>query len=58
MMHNGKSRVTLKDIARFIGRKDHSTVIHGVDNVRENIENNEEMRGNINIILRKLGIPE
>ena len=50
--------MTLKDIARFIGRKDHSTVIHGVDNVRENIENNEEMRGNINIILRKLGIPE
>ena len=49
--------MTLKDIARFIGRKDHSTVIHGVENIKENLVNNEEMQGNINIILRKLGLP-
>lgn len=47
---------TLDSIARLLNKKDHSTVMHGVDKVKEEMENNEELRSNIIIIKKKLNL--
>lgn len=47
---------TLDSIAKLLNKKDHSTVMHGVDKVKEDLENNDELRTNINIIKKKLNL--
>ncbi len=47
---------TLDSIAKLLGKKDHSTVMHGVDKIKEDLVNNEELRGNIDIIMKKLNL--
>ena len=47
---------TLDSIAKLLNKKDHSTVMHGVDKVKEDLENNEDLRSNINIIKKKLNL--
>ena len=47
---------TLDSIAKLLNKKDHSTVMHGVDKVKEDMENNEELKNNINSIKKKLNI--
>ncbi|MDO5131637.1 MAG: chromosomal replication initiator protein DnaA [Eubacteriales bacterium] len=45
---------TLDTVAKLLGRRDHSTVIYGVDKIKNEIETNAELRGNVEIILKKL----
>lgn len=47
---------TLDNIAKLLGKKDHSTVMHGVDKVREDMETSEELRSNLDVIMKKLNI--
>ena len=47
---------TLDGVARLLGKKDHSTIMHGVDKIRSELETNDELRSNINIIKKKLNI--
>ena len=47
---------TLDSIAKLLNKKDHSTVMHGVDKVKEDMENNEELKNNINSIKKKLNL--
>ncbi len=47
---------TLDTIAKLLGKKDHSTVIHGVDKIKSDIESNDELKGNIDVIIKKLNI--
>lgn len=47
---------TLDSIARLLNKKDHSTVMHGVDKIKEDLETNEELRNNVNIIKKKLNL--
>ncbi len=47
---------TLDSIAHLLNKKDHSTVMHGVDKVKEEMENNEELKTNISIIKKKLNL--
>lgn len=47
---------TLDSIAHLLNKKDHSTVMHGVDKVRDEMETNEELRTNISIIKKKLNL--
>ena len=49
---------TLNQIAALLGKKDHSTVMYGVDRIREDLKTNEDIRSNINIILKKLNLQE
>ena len=44
---------TLKAIGALTER-DHATVIHGVEKIKKEVENNPEMRDKINIIKNKI----
>ncbi len=48
---------TLQTVARLLGRNDHSTVIHGVEKIKNELVTNVELRGNVDVILKKLNIP-
>ena len=48
---------TLDSVARLLNKKDHSTVMHGVDKIREELKVNPELRANVEIIQKKLNIP-
>ena len=47
---------TLDSIAQLLNKKDHSTVMHGVDKIRDEMETNEELRNNVNLIKKKLNL--
>ena len=47
---------TYGGIAKLLGRKDHTTVIHGYKKINEEINSNDELRGNVDVILKKLNI--
>ena len=46
--------VSLDSIGSNVGGRDHTTVMHGVDKIKEDINNNEELRNKINIIRKKI----
>ena len=45
---------SLTSIARLLGKKDHTTVIHGINKISEEINSNEELRNKIDIIKKKI----
>ena len=45
---------SLTTIARLLGKKDHTTVIHGINKITEEINSNEDMRNKIDIIKKKI----
>ena len=47
---------TYENIGKLLSKKDHSTVIYGVDRIKEQLEKSEELRNNVEIILKKLNI--
>lgn len=47
---------TLDNIARLLGKKDHSTVMHGVDKIKNDLKTNSELRGNVDILIKKLNL--
>ena len=49
---------TLDSIAHLLGKKDHSTVMHGVDKIRQDLRTNSELRSNVDIIMKKLNLQE
>ena len=42
------------NIGKLLGKKDHTTIIHGVKKVTEEIEFNEELRNKVDIIRKKI----
>ena len=45
---------TLETIAKLLGKKDHSTVLYGVEKIKNEMATNGELKGNVDIILKKL----
>ena len=45
---------SLQSIGKAVGKKDHTTVIHGIEKITEDIEKNDELTGKIDIIIKKL----
>ena len=45
---------SLTTIARLLGKKDHTTVIHGINKISEEINSNEELKNKIDIIKKKI----
>lgn len=41
-------------IGKILGKKDHSTVMHGVEKIKKEMEENEEMESKIAVIKKKL----
>lgn len=45
---------SLQNIGKALGKKDHTTVIHGIDKITEEIVHNEELKNKIDIIKKKI----
>ena len=45
---------SLITISKILGKKDHTTVIHGIKKIETEMENNEELRNKIDIITKKI----
>jgi len=48
------TNVSQVNIGRILGKKDHTTVIHGVKKIEAEMQNSEEFRNKINVIMKKL----
>jgi chromosomal replication initiator protein len=48
---------SLSGIGKILGKKDHTTVIHGIERIKEEMDHNEELRNNIEIIKKKINPP-
>lgn len=44
----------LQSIGKALGKKDHTTVIHGIEKISEEIQYNEELKNRIEIIVKKI----
>lgn len=42
------------NIAKLLGKKDHTTILHGYNKIEADIKTNEELKNNIDIIIKKL----
>ena len=45
---------SLQSIGKALGKKDHTTVIHGIDKISEEIQTNEELKNRIDVIMKKI----
>ncbi|MBQ2936015.1 MAG: chromosomal replication initiator protein DnaA [Lachnospiraceae bacterium] len=45
---------SLQSIGKALGKKDHTTVIHGIDRITEEIQTNDELKNRIDIIMKKI----
>ncbi len=45
---------SLVSIGKLLGKKDHTTVIHGVNKIAAEIQTNEELKNKIDIIIKKI----
>ena len=45
---------SLQNIAKTIGKKDHTTVLHGIEKITEKMENDEELKNKVDIIKKKI----
>ena len=46
--------MSLKNIAEFLGKKDHTTIMHGISKVEYDIEHDFKVKNNIDIIKKKI----
>lgn len=45
---------SLQSIGKALGKKDHTTVIHGIEKITEDIKTNEELKNRIDVIMKKI----
>lgn len=45
---------SLQSIGKALNKKDHTTVIHGIDKITEDMQTNEELKNRIDIIMKKI----
>ena len=45
---------SLNNIAKFLGKKDHTTVIHGINKIEEEMQMNDELKNKLDIIKKKI----
>ena len=45
---------SLQNIGKALGKKDHTTVIHGIDKINEDMQVNEDLKNKIDIITKKI----
>ena len=46
--------IPLKSIGTYVGKRDHSTVIHGINKIEDELRTSEQMRSTLDIIKKKL----
>ncbi len=45
---------SLQNIGKLLGKKDHTTIIHGVEKITKELENNEDLRNKVDTIKKKI----
>ena len=45
---------SLVNIGKVLGKKDHTTIIHGINKITEELPKNEELKSQIDIIKKKI----
>ncbi len=48
------TEASLQNIAKAIGKKDHTTVLHGIEKITEKMESDEELKNKVDIIRKKI----
>ena len=48
------TQASLQNIAKAIGKKDPTTVLHGIEKITEKMENDEELKNKVDIIKKKI----
>jgi chromosomal replication initiator protein len=48
------TETSLTNVGKILGKKDHTTVMHGVKKIESEIQTNEELRNKIDIIIKKI----
>ena len=48
--------ITYDAIAKMLGKKDHSTIMHGANKIKNDLAENDELKGNVEVILKKLNL--
>ena len=46
--------VSLKNIAKVLDKKDHSTIINGINKIQDEINNNSDFASQIDILRKKI----
>lgn len=46
--------ISYTNIGKLLGKKDHSTIMHGVDKITKELRVNDELRNNVDIIRKKI----
>ena len=50
--------IPLKSVGTYVGKRDHSTVIHGVNKIESELKTSETLRNTVDIITKKLNPAE
>ncbi len=45
---------SLSDIGKLMGKRDHTTILHGIDKVEKNIKNDPSMQNTIDVLTKKI----
>ena len=46
--------ISLSNLAKILGKKDHTTIIHGINKIEDELLVNEELKNKIEIIKKKI----
>ncbi len=46
--------ITLQDVGKLLGNRDHSTIIHGFDKITNEMDRNPDLKNTIDILKKKL----
>ena len=46
--------ISLANVGKLLGKKDHTTVIHGIKNIEKELATNEDLKNKIEIIKKKI----
>ena len=44
----------LQTVGNMLGKRDHSTVIHGIEKIEKDMKNNQALQNNINVLIKKI----
>ena len=46
--------MSLQSIAKILGKKDHTTILHGINKISEDMKVNEDLSNKVDIIKKKI----
>ena len=44
----------LQTVGNMLGKRDHSTVIHGIEKIEKDLATNQSLKSNIDVLIKKI----